>query len=191
MKYNSLSLILAASAILSSAASAVTFDVFAQGNSSSGGSPLSTIALSAGQPFSVSASPTDLWAAGGGPRWSDADGLNSERFATGTDESGETAGTHIGTAFPSWTQNGFTAPYGALVGRIGTDYLLLGTSYSGLAPAAGNLELFYWDENNGDNAGKITVSVNAQNVPETGGYTVLFIAAAGLAVMKRFSIRPV
>ena len=57
-------------------------------NSSSGGSG-ATAVLTAGEHFSVTVSPTDLWNAGALPRWSNADGLTHNLFATGTDESGQ------------------------------------------------------------------------------------------------------
>lgn len=180
-------LAVAALAFTATSSQAVIYDVFAQANSSSGGSGLQTITLTAGQAFSVSADPTDLWSAGALPRWSNADGLITDTFATGSDESGENAGTWIGMDFGPWSQDGFTAPYGSLVGRIGSDYLLLGTNFSGVAPSSGQLELFYWDSNNGDNSGKIAANVQAAaGVPESGGFVVFGLAGAGLAIMRRF-----
>lgn len=137
-------------------AAPMVVDVDALANSSTGGVGVSMLALTLGDQFTVVVSPLDLWNAGPLPRWSNANGLTGNLFATGTDESGELLGTQIGQAFPLWTQNGFTAPYGALVGRIGTSYLLLGTSFAGPAPATGTLELFYWDSNNSDNTEKIS-----------------------------------
>src|SRR5262245_60758939 len=100
-----------------SSARAVTVDAFA--NSSSGGSGEATgVVLTAGQAFTVTVALNDLWSAGALPRWSNADGLIVPLVATGSDESGETAGTVIGSIFPLWTQDGFTAPYGSLVGQI-------------------------------------------------------------------------
>ena len=78
-----------------------TFDVKARENSSSGGSGLDTIFVTAGQTFSVIAGTTDLWSAGALPRWSNANGLTGNLFATGSDESGATAGTQIGQIFQS------------------------------------------------------------------------------------------
>ena len=76
-------------------ARAALFAVDAFTNSSSGsGVGLNTgIVLSAGQAFTVTAAADDLWSAGALPRWSNADGLIGDTFATGTDESGEPAGT--------------------------------------------------------------------------------------------------
>lgn len=175
---------LAASLILGGAAHASSYVVDAFANSSSGtGVGLPTITLTAGETFSVSVAPTDLWSAGALPRWSNADGLTKDLYATGSDDSGEPAGTLIGTNFGTWTENGFTAPYGALVGLVGGDYLLLGTSFNGVAPAAGILDLFYWDSNNSDNTQYITANVSA--VPEPGVWTLMLVGAGGLGALLR------
>ena len=152
-------------AVLSAApAIAIPFNVDALANSTSGtGVGLNTVSLTAGQNFFVNVSPTDLWNAGFLPRWSNADGLiGPNLLATGTDDSGQPAGTTIGVAFPLWTQGGLTAPYGSLVGRIaGGNFFLIGTSFSGVAAATGVLELFYFDSNNHDNTQFITADVIA------------------------------
>jgi hypothetical protein len=172
-------LLAAVVAMVSAELHAQMYVVSASANSSSGGTGLSTVSLTAGQNFVVAVSPTDLWSAGALPRWSNADGLVTNLFATGTDDSGASAGTQIGSVFPLWTQSGFTAPYGALVGRIGTDYLLLGTSFNGFATTSGTLELFYWDSNSGDNSDSIvaTIRVGSVPVPEPSTYGII---AAGL-----------
>lgn len=126
---------------------------------------MATIALMAGQGFTVSASPADLWNAGPLPRWSNADGLIADLYATGSDDSGELAGTLIGQNFGVHSVGLFSAPYGALVGEIAGNYILLGTSYSGLSPATGILNLLYWDSNNGDNTEQL-IGVNVTVVPE-------------------------
>ncbi|MEO8296901.1 MAG: PEP-CTERM sorting domain-containing protein [Burkholderiales bacterium] len=162
-----------------SSAQAASFDVYALANSSSGGIGLDTISLTAGQSFSVSADAGDLWNAGALPRWSNADGLTGNLFATGTDDSGEPATTLIGQAFGSWAQGNLTAPYGALVGQIDSgDYFLVGTSFTGTASATGTLKLYYWDSNNGDNTEFITANVSV--VPEPEGFAMML---AGLGVM--------
>ncbi len=152
-------------------------------NSSSGGSPVATISLAAGEGFVVTVNTSDLWSAGALPRWSDANGLTGNRFATGSDESGAAAGTLIGADFGSWTQNGFTAPFGALVGRVNTNYFLLGTSFSGVAANTGLLELFYWDSNFGDNSGSILADVRA--VPEPSTYALLGAFALVALIARR------
>ncbi len=160
------------------AAQATDYTVQAAANSSTGGSGLPTITLLAGQSFTVSASVNDLWSAGALPRFSDANGLTGIRLATALDDSGMPVGTQIGTNFGMWTQNSFSAPYGALVGQIGNQYILLGTNFTGQAPVAGTLNLLYWDSNNGDNSGAIRVSVGV--VPEPGS-AMLF--GAGMLVL--------
>lgn len=165
---------------------ALPFDVYAQANSSGGGTGLPTLVLSTGQPFSVSVNPNDLWSAGPLPRWSNADGLIGNLYATGTDDSLQPFGTHIGTPFSLHTQNSFTAPYGSLVGEIGGAYMLLGTSFTGVAPASGTLNLFYWDSNKGDNSEKITAHVTT-NVPDAASTALLLGGAVvALGTLRRF-----
>jgi len=180
---------LALVSLTGAAAQAAVYSVDALANSSSGGSPVATVALSGGQAFAVSADVSDLWSAGGLPRWSNADGLTGVTFATGSDESGEVAGTQIGDDFGLHTQSSFSAPYGSLVGEIGGTYILLGTNYAGSAPAGGGtLNLYYWDENNGDNSGSIRVTVDTRvsNVPEGGaGLIALGLTLFGAGLVRR------
>lgn len=110
-----------------------------------------------GQPLSISAGPTSLWNAGALPRWSNANGLTSNLLATRSDESGQSSGTLIGQNWGLYTQAGFTAPYGALVGQIGSTYFLPGTSFAGTDPSTGALNLFYWDSDYSDNTDSIRV----------------------------------
>lgn len=162
-------------------ACATDYVVDAMNNSSSGGTAVSTIFLNAGDAFTVTADVDDLWSAGALPRWSNADGLVGDTFATGTDESGEAFGTQIGMNFGMWNQNSFSAPYGALVGEIGGDYYLLGTNFSGNALNSGTLNLMYWDSNNYDNSHSVTAHVNA--VPEP--CTMIAGAAGALTLLRR------
>lgn len=185
------SLILAAAALsavgapaASQAATVVT--VNAQGNSSSGGSGAVTgFVFNAGDVFSTTVALTDLWSAGALPRWSNANGLIGDLFATGSDESGELAGTQIGVNFGTWTQDGFTAPYGALVGKIGNTYKLLGTSFNGPAWDTGALQLFYWDSNSGDNRNAVDVAIAAVPEPATWAMMIFGFALAGFAMRRR------
>lgn len=154
---------LAAAALLAPLASPATaavvqYDVDAAANSISGGTGLATVSVNLGDPLTITAGPTDLWSAGALPRWSNADGLVVNLVATAGDDSGQTPGTVIGADFGTVTINGFTAPYGALVGEIGGAYQLIGTSFQGPAWGSGLLEFWYWDTNSGDNSGSIRVS---------------------------------
>lgn len=147
-------------------ANAALYTVDAYSNSSSGGSGLNTgISFSAGDAFTVTVSPTDLWNAGALPRWSNADGLTPYLYATGSDDSGYPAGTQIGVPFPLWSQASLTAAYGTLVGEIAGTYFVLGTNFAGVAPVAGTLSLYYWDSNYSDNTGRIVADVQAVPVP--------------------------
>ena len=177
---------------LASAANATVFIVDALGDSadSGAGTGLSTIDLNLGDAFSVTVALDDLWNAGALPRWSDANGLTGDRFATGTDESGEAAGTQIGTNFGLLDIGGFSAPYGALVGQIGTgpgSYRLIGTNFSGAAWATGTLKLFYWDTFTGDNSGSVAANVLAALVPEPATWAMMIggFGAAGAMLRRR------
>lgn len=139
-------------------AAVVQYDVDAAANSISGGTGLPTVTVNLGDPLTITAGAGDLWSAGALPRWSNADGLVVSLVATGTDDSGEPAGTTIGQNFGTVTVDGFTAPFGALVGEIGGAYRLIGTSFQGPAWGSGLLEFWYWDSNSADNSGSIRVS---------------------------------
>jgi hypothetical protein len=168
-------------------AHATPFVVDAMQNSSSGGVGLASLSLTAGESFNVSASPNDLWSAGALPRFSDADGLISNRLATAADDSGQAPGTVIGVNFGTFTEANLSAPFGALVGRIDNgDYFVIGTSFSGVASASGTLNLYYWDQNNGDNFGTITANVTVGAIPEPGVYAMIL---AGLGMIGFMATR--
>lgn len=163
----------------------VQFVVDARANSSSGGTGLDTgLFFTTGDTIDLTADPDDLWNAGPLPRWSNADGLIGDLFATGSDESGQSLGTKIGRSFGNHTQNGLSAPFGSLVGSLGTTFFLLGTSFDGPAPDTGTLLLYYWDSNNHDNTNSVTVTIGdsspAAAVPAPG---ILLLLGLGLVAM--------
>jgi hypothetical protein len=171
--------------IFTSSAQAVVVQAFT--NSSSGGAGVSTgVLLTTGDIFTVDVDPNDLWNAGALPRWSNADGLIVNLQATGTDDSGQPAGTPIGSVFPLHTQAGLTAPYGALVGRIGSgDFFLIGTHFSGPANATGELTFFYWDSNFGDNTEFVTATISGVPEPSTWAMMILGFAGVGFLAYRR------
>lgn len=176
--------------LASTSARAVTVVVDAKANSSTDGTAAIGGNLTFGQGFTVTVAEDDLWNAGPLPRWSNAAGLTGNLFATGADESGENPGTLIGENFAGgYTQDGFNAPYGSLVGRVGLGaYFLIGTSYSGTADASGQLSLYYWDSNNYDNSDFITASINAAAVPGPivgAGLPGFLMALGGLVIFAR------
>lgn len=165
----------------STASFAAPFVVDAYLNASTGGTGLATVALNAGDAFSVTASTDDLWSLGPLPRMCDADGLVGNRYATATDDSGQPIGTLIGMNFGLRTQGGLTAPYGALVGRIDAgNFFLIGTNYNGVAATSGTLYLYCFDADFENNSGNITANVEA--VPEPG---TLAAVGLGLAALRR------
>jgi len=129
--------------------------VQALGNSYTGGQLLPVFDVVQGQTFTVSSSTNDLWSAGALPRFSDADGLIAFRLATAQDDSGVQPGTQIGGTFGSLTIGNFTAPFGALVGEVAGQRVLVGANGTITAPATGTLSVGYWDSNAGDNTGSI------------------------------------
>jgi hypothetical protein len=166
---------------------AATINVFALGNSSSGGVGAVAGTLTAGQAFSISVDPLDLWNAGDLPRWSNANGLIGNLLATGSDDSGQAANTLIGIQWPSLhTQGNLTAAFGSLVGRIGGgDYFLVGTSFNNVAASSGQLELFYWDSNSSDNTQFITATFNSTVIPLPAAAWLFIAGTLGMLGVAR------
>ena len=174
----------AAALLLAGAANAasVVVDATADSWNSGAGSGLDTgITLSAGESFAVSVAADDLWSAGALPRWSNADGLVGNLLATGTDESGQAAGTLLGQSFG--LLDGFA--YGELVGQFGDGaYFAVGTDFNGAANASGVLKLFYWDTFTADNSGSVLANIAV--VPEPGSIALML---AGLGIVGGLSRR--
>lgn len=189
-----LSLVLAASlaVVPIAAADATVYVVDARLNSSTGGTGLQTVTLLAGQQFTVTASTSDLWSAGDIPRYSDANGLIVTRYAALTDDSGP-PGAIIGTTLIGantilWTQNGFTAPFGSLVGVVGNEFRVIGTNFSGSFSQAGILNLYYWDQNNSDNSGTVAANIvipQGAAVPEPGTWMMMLLGFGGIGLALR------
>lgn len=129
--------------------------VQALANSYTGGTLLPVFDVVQGQIITVSSSTNDLWSAGALPRFSDGDGLVVFRLASAQDDSGLQPGTQIGAAFGNLGIGNFSAPFGALVGQVGSQNVLLGANGVVTAPATGTLSVGYWDSNAGDNTGSI------------------------------------
>ena len=176
--------IVAAALLLAGAAQAATVVVDAKADSwnSGTGAGLDTgIALTAGESFAVTVAADDLWSAGALPRWSNADGLTGTLLATGTDESGQAAGTLIGQNFG--LIDGFA--FGELVGQIGDGaFFAVGTNFSGAANASGVLKLFYWDTFTADNSGSVLANIAV--VPEPASIALML---AGLGIVGGLSRR--
>src|SRR4029434_904246 len=161
--------------VAQASATPISFDVFAQGNSSTGGTPLLTgITLTSGDRLVVSALPDDCWSAGAADRETNASGLvgnttNACRPAAPTD-------------YGLWTQFGVSFPFASLVGQIGGGTpFRISTGFDGIVSSSGQLALMFWDSNSGDNFGSVsaTVDVNpASSVPE---HATICLPGAGIA----------
>ena len=164
----------AAALLLSSAAHAGTVVVNAiDPNGSAAGF------MTAGESFSVTVDANDLWSAGGLPRFSNANGLVVDLYSVAGDDSGVTPGVLIGQ---DWGSYG-AFHYGELVGQIGSGPVFgVGTNFTGVADATGELRLFYWDSSYGDNFGAITATVA---VPEPANIALLGLALGAFALSRR------
>ena len=161
---------------------AAPFTVFAQGNSTTGGTGLNTgLNINVGDRLVVSVAGNDCWSAGPGNRIANADGLVLVPSVC------QSAPWNSG----EWTQGGLTAPYVSLVGSLnnGTTFFLLGTSFDQIMADAGALSLWFFDSNNGDNFGDIVANVRVNpgqgNVPEPGTMILLAIGLGLIAIRSK------
>ena len=152
-------------------ASTVTVDVDGVINSTGGGAGYATgVILTAGESFTVSAALDDTWS------------LGSEEPCTRTSNSdGLTA------CYGPYTQGGLTANYGTLVGQInGGDFFVIGTNFNDVASASGELLLFMFDSNNGDNAGSIQATITTpEAVPLPAAGLLLLGGLGALGALRR------
>ncbi len=133
------------------------FEVKAKENSSSGGIALNTgITVAKGDRLIIKAAEDDTWSAG-------------ENANLTSNANGLVAGNKYGGAYDPLTSatTGAVFPNGSLVGSLdgGKSYFLVGTQFDGPVPQAGTLSLCFWDKNNHDNSGSITVSLDL--IPKT------------------------
>lgn len=168
---------LAAALALSLAApalAATVVDVDARLHSSTPGNGLATgVLVNAGDTLGITADPRDTWSLGGeepATRTFAADGLPV--VAPFTND------------YEPYTQDGLTALYGTLVGRIGTGaFFVVGTMFEETATETGELFLYAWDSNDFDNSGSIEVTISA--VPLPAGGLMLAGGLGALAFLRR------
>lgn len=152
-------------------ASTVSYDVYAKENSifkNKLARGLDTISLTAGQKFSISVDPADLWSIG------------------------NNAARHLGNAdgAPStneYTFFGFKANHGSLVGRIGNGaFFKVGTSLMNqIADVSGILKLYMWDINAKDNKDFVTAEIEIAAIPLPATAPLLLAGLGGIAVLRR------
>jgi hypothetical protein len=150
--------------------------------------------LVAGDRLVITVALDDCWAAGGGDRTTNADGL----VGLTANPCRPTPTTNFGL----YTQQGESFPYAALVGRIGNqepdpspdvapDWFLVGTSFDQLVTESGRLFLVFWDSNFGDNSGGVLASVEAviqvNPIPLPGTLLLFGSGFLGVAVFARRS----
>jgi hypothetical protein len=184
-----LSIVFALIVPLQAEATTASYTVDALSNATGRGSGV-PVSVFAGESFSVSVDPLDLWSAGPLPRWSNANGITGpDLIATGLpdvngDDPGVPAGTVIGSSiFPLAPANGLTAPYGTLVGQWGAgNYFVVGTAYTGVALDS-TLKLFYLDGLYSDNTGSVLATVTTTPVPEPEAYAMFMLGLGLLGFM--------
>jgi PEP-CTERM motif len=128
--------------------------------------------LSASQKYQFDViNPDTLWSAGSNTpfsRESTANGINPAYYGT-------------------WTMDGFTARFGALVGDAGGTLFLIGTGPTVISGLSGDLTVGYWDSYYPDNSGTQTLDVST--VPEPVTWALMLIGAGMLGVGLRMGRR--
>ena len=147
---------------------ALTLEIDAQDHSYNAGSGagLDTgLVLNVGDLISVTVDTNDTWSAGAGAiRTGNADGLGG---------------------FSNYTTPDGSFKFGSLVGEINGVFFLIGTSFNGVAQAAGTLKLFYWDSNFADNSGSVFANVEVTPVPLPAAAWLFVSALVGLIALRR------
>jgi len=172
---------------LQSMAELVTVDALANSTNSGTGTGAQVLTpFTIGESFAVTVDPSQIWSAGVLPRWSNADGLTGNLYATGADISGQPSGTLIGQDFGLLNLGGLKAPFGSLVGEWGNSgtYFLIGTNYTGTAKGT-SLELYYFDTYTPDNTGRIVANVTAVPEPKTYGMMLIGLGMIGFMARRR------
>jgi hypothetical protein len=103
-------------------------------------------------------------------------------------------GIPLSAGFGTFTQDGFTAKYGALVGEVGPTpgggagdtFFLIGTGPTSVTGLSGELYVGYWDSFYGDNSGTQSLSIG---VPEPAAWALMLVGFAGLGAGLRLARR--
>jgi len=161
-------LTLALASLVSTAASALPVTVVVDAVTPIGSWVDTGVTLSAGQTYNFSVvDPATTWSAGSDLPYS------RSSTANGIDP--------VASGYGQWTEYGFTANYGALVGELGSTYFLIGTSLTATG-LSGDLKVGYWDSYYGDNSGAQTLTISAA-VPEPATWAMMISGFMGVGFL--------
>lgn len=155
------------------ALAATVVDVLAMNHSSTPGLGLATgVTVTAGDTLTIYADPRDTWS------------LGPEEPSTRTfNADGQPLVDPFTNAYGTHTQDGLTALYGTLVGRIGTGaFFVVGSFFEQTVTETGQLFLYAWDSNDFDNSGSIEVTISAVPLPAGG---LMLVGGLGALVALR------